>query len=311
MSEEQNREELAGPASGNGLRLAGAPISWGVCEVPGWGLMLPAERVFAEMSALGLRATELGAIGYLPFEGEAIRSRLAAHSLRLVGGFVPLSLHGRSTTEAFDEADRVAATLAAAGAETFVLALVVDAGWSPRPDLDGGDWRRIAANLMALEDVVGVHGLTLALHPHVGTLAETAGDVERLAELSEVGWCLDSGHLGVAGVDPAAFARAAGERVALVHVKDVDEGLAARLRAGELSLYEATRAGVFPPLGQGDAPTAELLAALREIGYEGWTVLELDTVLESEPAPGEGPARDVEASIAHLRQLALATEARR
>ena len=54
-------------------RLAGAPISWGVCEVPGWGRMLPPERVFAEMAELGLRATELGPIGYLPLEPEAIR----------------------------------------------------------------------------------------------------------------------------------------------------------------------------------------------------------------------------------------------
>ena len=43
--------------AGLAARLAGAPISWGVCEVPGWGRMLPPERVFAEMAELGLRAT--------------------------------------------------------------------------------------------------------------------------------------------------------------------------------------------------------------------------------------------------------------
>jgi inosose dehydratase len=47
-------------------KLAGAPISWGVCEVPGWGRQLAPDRVFGEMAALGLRATELGPIGYLP-----------------------------------------------------------------------------------------------------------------------------------------------------------------------------------------------------------------------------------------------------
>ena len=29
-------------------RLASAPISWGVCEVPGWGLELPVDRVLRE-----------------------------------------------------------------------------------------------------------------------------------------------------------------------------------------------------------------------------------------------------------------------
>ena len=28
-------------------RIAGAPISWGVCEVPGWGYQLTPERVLA------------------------------------------------------------------------------------------------------------------------------------------------------------------------------------------------------------------------------------------------------------------------
>ena len=47
-------------------RLAGAPISWGVCEVPGWGIELSPDRVLGEMQQLGLSATELGSEGYLP-----------------------------------------------------------------------------------------------------------------------------------------------------------------------------------------------------------------------------------------------------
>ena len=46
-------------------RIASAPISWGVCEVPGWGARLPTERVLTEMAGLGMRATELGAPGFL------------------------------------------------------------------------------------------------------------------------------------------------------------------------------------------------------------------------------------------------------
>ena len=60
----------------NGRRLAGAPISWGVCEVPGWGLQLPATRVLAEMAALGLTATELGPLGYLGDDPSAVRAAL-------------------------------------------------------------------------------------------------------------------------------------------------------------------------------------------------------------------------------------------
>src|SRR3954454_24077333 len=74
-------------------RLAGAPISWGVCEVPGWGLQLPPERVFAEMVELGLKATELGPLGWLAPDGKLARQMLDRFGLQLVGGFVPVVVH--------------------------------------------------------------------------------------------------------------------------------------------------------------------------------------------------------------------------
>ena len=67
-------------------RLAAAPISWGICEVPGWGLQLDPERVLAEMAGLGLTATELGALGWLPLDGREAKAVLDRHGLELVGG---------------------------------------------------------------------------------------------------------------------------------------------------------------------------------------------------------------------------------
>ena len=70
--------------------IAGAPISWGVCEVPGWGYQLPPDRVLREMREVGLAATELGPDGFLPGDPGALLSR---YGLRPVGGFTPLVLH--------------------------------------------------------------------------------------------------------------------------------------------------------------------------------------------------------------------------
>jgi inosose dehydratase len=278
-------------------RLAAAPISWGVCEVPGWGHQLEPERVFGEMASLGFRATELGPIGYLPFEPVAIREALDRHGLRLVGGFVPLVLHEPDLDTA--EAERVAAVLAAAGAEVFNAAVVADAGWSPPLPLDDDAWQRVARHLAEVERLVSQHGLTLALHPHVGTQVETAADVERMLELSEVGWCLDTGHLLIGGVDPAEFARRHGERVVHVHLKDVDMAVTRR----GLSLVQAVQAGLFRPLGAGDVRLDEVLDGLD--GYGRWLVLEQDTALTGEEPPaGSGPVTDVQASIAYLQSPA-------
>jgi hypothetical protein len=58
-------------------KIAGAPISWGVCEVPGWGYQLPPDRVLTEMREIGLAATELGPEGFLPAKPEAMADALS------------------------------------------------------------------------------------------------------------------------------------------------------------------------------------------------------------------------------------------
>ena len=75
------------------MKLAGAPITWGVSEVPGWGHQLGRDRVLAEIAGAGLRATELGPRGFLPEDPAELRRRLAEHGLTLVAGFVPAVLH--------------------------------------------------------------------------------------------------------------------------------------------------------------------------------------------------------------------------
>jgi inosose dehydratase len=286
-------------------RLAGAPISWGVCEVPGWGRQLPPDRVLAEMAGLGLSATELGPLGYLPRDPGALRARLDAHGLSLVGGFVPLVLHEPSPDAARRAAADAAAMLAGAGGEVFVCALLMDADWAPPAPLDDRQFTTLVEHIPVIEDLVADHGLTFALHPHAGTVVESAADVERLVAATDVGWCLDTGHLMIGGCDPVAFVRDHGERVVHVHLKDVNAGVAARYGAGELTLMGATHAGLFRPLGQGDAGISAVLAQLDAHGYEQWLVLEQDAALTGEEPPvGSGPVLDVQASIEYLTNTA-------
>ena len=287
------------------VRLAGAPISWGVCEVPGWGLQLPPDRVLGEMAATGLTATELGPLGWLPRDPSLLREQLDAHGLTLVGGFVPLVLHEPALRDARAAAEAAARELAAAGADVFVCALVADAAWSAPPALDDDGLAIVARNLAAIEQLVAAHGLTLAVHPHAGTLIERAADVERLCAASDVGWCLDTGHLLIGGHDPVAFVADHGDRIVHVHLKDVDAAVAARYGPGGLTLMGATQQGLFRPLGRGDARIVEVLAQLEAHGYERWLVLEQDAALTGEEPPvGSGPVLDVQASIEFVRESA-------
>jgi inosose dehydratase len=282
-------------------RLAGAPISWGVCEIPGWGLQLPPERVLAEMAELGLRATELGPLGWLPLDGAAVRAELDRYGLRLVGGFVPVDVRAGDVSPA----RRAAAQLAAGGADVFVAALVQDDAWSAPVPLDDDGWRRAGERLRELAELVAAEGPRLVVHPHVGTLLESAADVDRALTHTDVPWCYDTGHLLIGGVDPAQFVRDHAERIGHVHLKDVDGSLAARVRGGELSLVQATQMGLFRPLGDGDAHLDEVLELLEQNGYERWLVLEQDLAITgTEPPVDGGPALDVARSIEFLSTAA-------
>jgi inosose dehydratase len=290
-------------------RLAGAPISWGACEVPGWGIMPSVDLVLAEMAELGLKGTELGAPCFFPDDPASIDELLTRNGLELVGGFVALVLHEPDLIGTIDEARKAASLIAGAGGEMFVVGVVQDMEWSPPHELDDDGWARVAQNLSEIDAVIAEEGLTLALHPHAGTLIETADQIERAIGAVDVGWCLDTGHLTIGWADPVEFARSHGDRVVHVHLKDVDAKIAADFRAGRQSLVDATRNGLFLPLGKGDARVAEVMDALQAHGYDRWLVLEQDTAITGdEPTVAGGPRRDARESIAFLHHTARTTE---
>jgi len=292
-------------------RIAGAPISWGVCEVPGWGYQLSVDRVLTEMAALGLAAAELGPDGFLPSVPEAAADLLGKHQLACVGGFMPVRLHGAGPSDG-GTADPVAAEIAGridqlrrSRATTMVLA--ADTGlesYDERPELDAAGWNRLLARLDHASESAAAGGVTATLHPHMGTLVQNAAEVDRVLSGCGIGLCLDTGHMFVGGADVHAVARSSPDRVAHVHLKDVDGDLAAEVGSGRLSYGSAVQQGLYTPLGQGAVGIGDLVIALERAGYAGWYVLEQDTVLDGEPAEGSGPVVQVRESLDFLAGLA-------
>ncbi len=281
------------------MKIAGAPISWGVCEVPGWGHQLRPSRVLAEMRDVGLSATELGPEGFLPNDPGELVELLDSYGLSCVGTFVPVLLHDAEHDPLHDIAGPLDALLAC-GAKVLVLAAATGTdGYDSRPTLDDGQWATLLANLDRLADAAADRDVLAVLHPHVGTMVETRSEVDRVLDGSNIRLCLDTGHLLIGGTDPLQLAREVPDRIAHAHLKDVDAALAARVQAGELTYTEAVRKGMYTPLGAGDVDIAGIVTALRNNGFDGWFVMEQDTILGGEPS-GEGPVRDVRASVAFM-----------
>jgi inosose dehydratase len=287
-------------------RVAGAPITWGVDESPGWGYLLGRDRVMAEMKATGLSATELGPDGFLPTDPAELRDYVAGYDLSIVGGFVPALLYRPDAIESeLDYVQRASHQLAATGSTVLVLGPSShNPGYDTQFDMSEREWPIFLDNLARLERLVGDAGLRTALHPHWSMAIEDGRDVERLLASSTVGLCVDTGHLYLAGTDPVDVVRMAPDRVLHVHLKDVDAALAARVRSGEVPFRQAVIDGLFTPLGAGGVDIAGVIRVLEHEGFRGWYVLEQDVSLSAEPAPGEGPIADAIVSVDYLRQLA-------
>ena len=286
-------------------RVATAPISWGVCEVPGWGYQLPADRVLAEMAAAGFTHTELGALGYLPTEPAELRRTLDRHGLGLLGGFVPLVLHDPDrAAEARAEAYRWAELIGGAGGQFFVTCAVSHSDhWRQEP-LTDPDWASLCDSLARIDALADAHGLRQVFHSHFGSVVETDAELARVLEGSEVSLVLDTAHLTLGGTDVLRLLDRYAHRVGLVHLKDVDPALGARLTAGELSLMQAVHGGLFPPLGRGELAIAEIVARLEESGRDLWYVLEQDAAIaEGDLSAVAWLRRNADLSLDFLRDL--------
>lgn len=287
------------------VKIAGAPISWGVCEVENWGHQMSPDRVFGEMASLGLTGTEFGPLGFLPVEPAARAKVLAELGMQATGGFFPVVLHDPNV----DPMPKVEAELdayVAAGANVLVIAAEQPGGNynAKRPEISDDEWTLLLGNLKRIDEYARSRGITATVHPHVGTMIETKEDIERILDATEIGITFDTGHMFIGGTDPVQFSKDHAQRVKHVHLKDVKLDLARKVQAGELTYYQACVQHMYTAVGSGDVDIRAIMTNLVKAGYDGWFCLEQDNIVTKEPAEGEGPYADAKKSVEFINAVA-------
>ncbi len=291
------------------LRFANAPTSWGVEDArdtanPSWS------QVLDEVAEAGYEGVELGPPGFLPEDEAVLREALERRRLRLVAGYVFEPLHEATPIEV---ASRTCRAVAAAGARLLVVIQGFtrareQAAGRPReaPPLNEPEWERLVASVEEIaRRARDEHGLTACFHPHAGTHVEFADEIHRLVEQTDpelVSLCIDTGHCVYAGIDPVDLYRRYSERVAYLHLKDVDPTALEAALVGRMGFEQAVGRGVFCPLGEGIVDFEGLAAALSEHGYRGWATVEQDRLAGAR----RSPLADARASLERLRTLGLA-----
>ena len=241
----------------------------------------PMNRAIADIASLGYEGVEMfdGNVADYADRPDELRDMLANAGVVLAavytgGNFIYPDILS-------DELHRVrqAAELAARfGADN----LVVGGGARRASGTTDGDYSALGAALDQVTDIAEENGLVACYHPHLTTIVESPDELDRLMPLTRIGFCPDTAHLTAGGGDPADMIRRYATRLRHVHLKDVD--------------VATTQ---FLPLGQGDVDFDDVIAAVNEIGYDGWMVVELDSY--------EGDPREAAATSKKYLDTLLAT----
>ena len=276
-----------GAASGSeaevAVRIGVNPIGWTNDDLLELGDQTPLEVCLAEARAAGYTGIELGR--KFPRRARELRPILARHGLALVSGWYGAELRRRPAKAELAAAEDHLALLAELGSPVVVWAETSDSiqgardvPLSRRPRLGADDWARFGEALTEVAEATRARGVRLAYHHHMGTVVETAEEIDRLVAVTgeAVGLLLDTGHLTYAGADPVAVARRHGPRIVHVHCKDVRPDVLAAARRRDQSFLDAVVAGVFTVPGDGSVDYPAVLVALKAAGYAGWLVVEAE-----------------------------------
>ena len=269
----------------SGFAVGCAPIAWNNEDLHDLRPPVPYTSVLDDIQAAGFAGTELGA-GF-PRNPAVLRRALDERGLAMPSAWCGLAL--ADGTSDLEQTRRLCDLLAEVGANFVNLAhqgTPERRVWAGRatdpacPRLSAPEWDALAERVGQAAEVARAAGLQAAFHLHVGTWVETQDELHELLRRTDpalVKLCWDVGHALYAGFDPVEVVHRCADRIAYVHLKDVDGGVLDGLLAERAGFEEGIRRRVFTELGRGRLDVAGLLDALRGIGYAGWLMLEQDS----------------------------------
>ena len=136
------------------------------------------------------------------------------------------------------------------------------------------DYTRLGHLMAELGKRTADIGIPLAYHHHMNSLGEKPDEIARIMDAADpryVKLLLDIAHYQQGGGDPIRAVRQYADRLIVVHIKDVEPGPPYR----------------FVELGRGRVDVKGAFAALADVKFRGWVVVELDAVPDNARTPKE------------------------
>jgi inosose dehydratase len=278
------------PTQRGQMRLGYAAITWGPDIV----------KAMEDISAVGFKAIQLRGEAFAQFgdRPKELRALLDRHRLT----FAVLS-SGNLSIDPASEQEMLALHLQHAR-------FVRDCGGQylqiiderPKGRVVGADdYKRLGRLLTELGKRTADVGVPMVYHHHMNSTGEKPNEVRAVLDAADpkhVRLLFDVAHYQQGGGDPVAAIKEYRQWIDVVHLKDVRPAppATAASPAAPAPAYQ------FVELGRGRVDLPGVIAALRDIAFDKWAIVELDRV----PDPGRTAKESAEMNRRYLVEHSLA-----
>ena len=151
----------------------------------------------------------------------------------------------------------------------------------PKRALVAADYQRLGKLMTEIGKRTADIGIPVAYHNHMNNIGERPEEVDRVLEATDpryVKVLLDIAHYQQGGGDPVRAVRKFADRILFLHIKDVQSPMPG-------NTGDPMRSYRFVELGRGKVDVKGVFAALNEVKFRGWAIVELDAVPDKARSP--------------------------
>lgn len=268
----------------NKVKLGIAPIAWTNDDMPDLGAENTFEQCISEMALAGFTGCEVG--NKYPKDTAVLKKALDLRGMQICNAWFSTFLTTKPYEETEAEFIKHITFLKEMGAKVVGISeqghSIQGTDLSIFDDkyvMNDEEWDLLCTGVNKLGKVAKDMGITLTFHHHMGTVVQTAAEIDRLMENTDPEYfnlLFDSGHLAYCGEDYMYVLKKYINRIKHVHLKDIRPDIVAEVKANGLSFLQGVRKGTFTVPGDGVIDFAPIFEVLAENNYEGYVLVEAE-----------------------------------
>ena len=266
------------------VKLGIAPIAWTNDDMPDLGAENTFEQCISEMALAGFTGCEIG--NKYPKDPKVLKKALDLRHMQICNAWFSTFL----TTKPYEETEKefikhitflkeMGAKVVGVSEQGHSIQGTDLSIFDDKYIMNDEEWDKLCTGLNKLGKVAKDMGITLTFHHHMGTVVQTAAEIDRLMENTDPGLfnlLFDSGHLAYCGEDYMYVLKKYINRIKHVHLKDIRPEVIEKVKKEHLSFLQGVRLGTFTVPGDGAIDFTPIFDVLADNNYEGYVLVEAE-----------------------------------